>query len=276
MGGSDGNVPRDEDPDPHEGSTGDQLSGGSVSSDLLSITAITPAAAAMRTKTGRRFTTFSVLPCRDVQASHPMTLEIDHVVFAVTSLEAASRVLETEHGLASLPGGRHTGHGTANRIVPLGTAYLELVAVVDRAEAATSSFGRWVTENAAGKLTPHLLCLRTDDLDTLTRSLGIESIAMSRKRPDGTELRWKLAGLERALRDGGRPFFIEWEADPSDHPGRSTLAQASPGTSVEVSLSGDSDRLARWLGDVPGLTLIGGERGTCTVVIQSDEGEIAL
>jgi Glyoxalase-like domain len=34
--------------------------------------------------------------------------------------------------------------GTANRIVPLGEAYLALVAVVDESDAADSVFGQWV------------------------------------------------------------------------------------------------------------------------------------
>ena len=62
----------------------------------------------------------------------------------MADLAAAAEEIEARHGLASIEGGRHPGWGTANRIVPLGEAYLELVAVVDEAEAAQSPFGRWV------------------------------------------------------------------------------------------------------------------------------------
>ena len=66
------------------------------------------------------------------------------MLIAVTDLTAAAWELQARCGLASVEGGRHPDWGTANRIVPLGTSYLELVAVVDPAAAARSSFGRWV------------------------------------------------------------------------------------------------------------------------------------
>src|SRR5687767_15772991 len=49
-----------------------------------------------------------------------------------------SRDFEARHGLASVDGGRHRDFGTANRIIPLGSTYLELVAVVDPGAAARS------------------------------------------------------------------------------------------------------------------------------------------
>jgi Glyoxalase-like domain len=39
------------------------------------------------------------------------------------------------------PGGRHPGRGTENLIVPFAGQYLEILAVVDRAEAAVSPDG---------------------------------------------------------------------------------------------------------------------------------------
>lgn len=73
-----------------------------------------------------------------------MELHLDHVLVAVPDLNAAGREIEVRHGLSSIEGGRHPAWGTANRIVPLGDSYLELVAVVDAAMAAESVFGRWV------------------------------------------------------------------------------------------------------------------------------------
>jgi Glyoxalase-like domain len=67
-------------------------------------------------------------------------LELDHVLIAVADLANAAREIEARHGLASVEGGRHPGWGTANRIVPLGETYLELIAVIAGAEAARSPF----------------------------------------------------------------------------------------------------------------------------------------
>src|SRR5918994_6149300 len=80
------------------------------------------------------------------RATTLVALELDHVLIAVVDLAEAARAIEARHGLASLEGGRHPSWGTANRIVPLGGAYLELVAIVDEAEAARSPFGGWVAQ----------------------------------------------------------------------------------------------------------------------------------
>jgi hypothetical protein len=77
-------------------------------------------------------------------------LEIDHVIVAVADLDVAAAALEREHGLASVAGGRHPGHGTGNRIVPLGDSYLELMAVVDEDEASASPLGALALPLASG------------------------------------------------------------------------------------------------------------------------------
>jgi Glyoxalase-like domain len=170
-------------------------------------------------------------------------MEVDHVLIAVDDLEAAAKEVEERYGLTSVEGGRHHGFGTANRIVPLGETYLELVAVVDRAEAAASGFGSWV----GGGERPRLLgwCLRTDALDAVAERLGLTIADGSRARPDGAVLRWRMAGLERSAEEPSLPFFIEWGAG-TPYPG-GALAQSA--TIDEVRLQGDPDRIEEWLGD---------------------------
>jgi hypothetical protein len=174
-------------------------------------------------------------------------MELDHVLIAVDDLEAAAKEVAERYGLASVEGGRHQGFGTANRIVPLGATYLELVAVVDDAEAAPSVFGSWV----GGGERPRLLgwCLRTDDLDAVAARLSLTIADGSRARPDGALLRWRMAGLERSADEPSLPFFIEWEVG-TPYPG-GALAQSA--TIDEVRLQGDPDRIEEWLGgaDVP-------------------------
>ncbi len=53
---------------------------------------------------------------------------MDHVIVIVHDLDAAASRYYEQHGLASVAGGRHPANGTANRIVPLGTSYIELMA----------------------------------------------------------------------------------------------------------------------------------------------------
>lgn len=189
-----------------------------------------------------------------------MSLAIDHVVFCVADLEAASSDLRSADGLESLEGGRHTGHGTANAIVPLGETYLELVTVIDRAEAESSRFGMWVLSHAGSRLIPHAVCLRTDDIDAVASRLGLVPTAMSRERPDGAVLRWRIAGLDRALSEN-LPFYVRWDIDPADHPGRSSLPQANSGLVTEVSLTGDPRILAEWVGEARYVYFEEGEPG---------------
>jgi Glyoxalase-like domain/56kDa selenium binding protein (SBP56)/Endoribonuclease L-PSP len=99
------------------------------------------------------------------------TPELDHVLIAVADLAAAGRELEARHGLASIEDGRHAGYGTANRIVPLGDSYLELITVADESEAARSPFGSWVARVQSERGRPLGWAVRTHGLDALARRL---------------------------------------------------------------------------------------------------------
>jgi hypothetical protein len=115
-------------------------------------------------------------------------VHVDHIIYAVDDLKAAGRQLYEEFCLASIEGGRHRAWGTANRIVPLGTAYLELITVFDRDVAAFSDFGRPVIDAiAAGR---HLVgwVVATDDLAAISRRLALDVSRGARTRPDGARL----------------------------------------------------------------------------------------
>ncbi len=176
-------------------------------------------------------------------------LALDHVIIVVADVDSAARRLYQEHGLASVAGGHHAGHGTGNRIVPLGSNYIELMAVVDRDEAASSPLGSWVAQRLVevGE-GPVALCLRTDDITATARRTGYTPLAMSRTRPDGVELAWQLVALQAALAEG-LPFFIHWHVDDADHPGRELVEHRCAPIGIDwVEIGGDEDRLASWLG----------------------------
>ena len=176
-----------------------------------------------------------------------VALELDHVVIAVADLATAGREIEARHGLASIEGGRHPGWGTANRIVPLGEAYLELVAVVDEAEAAQSSFGSWVAQAYAIVARPLGWAVRTDKLDEVARRLGLAVAAGSRVTRGGQLLRWRLAGIEQAAAEPMLPFFIEW-GHGTPLPGRAPATHRIAGVQIaKLQLDGDPDRLDAWL-----------------------------
>jgi hypothetical protein len=176
-------------------------------------------------------------------------LTVDHVIVIVHDLDAAASRYYEQHGLASVAGGRHPGHGTANRIVPLGSSYIELMAVVDRDEAASSLLGSWVERRleAVGEA-PVALCLRTDDIEAEARRTGRTPLRMSRTRPDGVELEWQIVALDAAIAEG-LPFFLQWGVNDMDHPGRAVVEHRCAAVGIDwVELGGDQDRLASWLG----------------------------
>jgi hypothetical protein len=169
-------------------------------------------------------------------------------VIAVADLAAAGRALEERHGLASLEGGRHPGWGTANRIVPLGATYLELVAVVDAAEAAESPFGSWIAGARPGLARPLGWAVRTGDIDAVARRLDLTVGAGSRAGRDDLLLRWRLAGIEQAAAEPSLPFFIEWGPE-TPFPGRAEATHPAGSVQIaELRLAGDADRLRAWVG----------------------------
>ena len=200
-------------------------------------------------------------------------LELDHVIFAVADLDASASELAREHGLESTPGGRHPGWGTANRIVPLGDTYLELIAVVDESEAAASAFGRWVLE-APGAFRPLGWAVRTDDLDSVADRLGLATADGSRLTADGANLRWRYAGAGEAIARPPLPFFIEWDPG-SPFPGRA--AEPPLLRLRELRLAGDPVALRDRLGgdDLP-VRVVSGEPGVAGVVLAGPEGELVL
>jgi len=175
-------------------------------------------------------------------------VELDHVLIAVSDLQVASRALEQSHGLASVEGGRHAGWGTANRIVPLGDAYIELITVVDDAEARGSAFGRWVAagvESRPGR--PLGWVARTDRLDEVAQRLGMTPHAGARPAGDGRVLRWRLAGVEEAAAEPALPFFVEW-GEGTPLPGSAEIEHPAGRVRMErLELSGDVGRVRAWL-----------------------------
>jgi hypothetical protein len=206
----------------------------------------------------------------------PVALEIDHVLIAVADLAAAAQEIEARHGLASIEGGRHPGWGTANRIVPLGEAYLELVAVVDEAEAAQSPFGRWVAAAHPPPARPLGWAVRTQ-LDDLARRLNLTVAAGSRAGPSGQPVRWRLAGVEQASVEPSLPFFIEW-GHGAPLPGRAPATHRAGAVQIaKLQLDGDADRLAAWLGahHLP-ITVHPGTPAVASIILTGAAGEIVL
>jgi hypothetical protein len=166
-------------------------------------------------------------------------MRIDHVIYATRDLDAAAARLEADHGLVAKGGGRHTGIGTENRIVPLGAGYLELIAVVDYAEAERSALGHALAERIDGRGEGLMgWVVAVDDVIAEAGRTGAELSVIER---DG--LRARLAGVATAMAEPMLPFFLQRDPGIAD-PG----AGGEAGGITWVEVAGDPERLRGWLG----------------------------
>jgi hypothetical protein len=204
-------------------------------------------------------------------------LELSQVILGVRDLDAATRRMEAL-GLTVLDGGAHPGVGTANRVVPLGRQYLELLGVVDEAEARAGWYGRALLAAIAGGDRLVRWSLRTDRIDEVAARLGLTPEGRQRVRPDGVRLTWKAAGIAPAAELGWLPFFMQWD-DPAQYPGVQPVRHANGANGVAwIEVAGpDPDRLARWTegADVP-LRVVPGAPGLRRVALATDRGEIVI
>ena len=196
------------------------------------------------------------------------------MLVAVSDLDATARAFEARFGLTSVEGGRHAAWGTENRIVPLGSSFVELVAVTDPDVAAAAPFGRWVaaaTTGLAGWV------VRVPRLAPVASRLGLTISSGSRRRSAGEVLRWRVSGIEEAAAEPCLPFFIEWGAAtslpgavPVEHPaGRVRLAR--------VELLGDPARVKGWLDDaVLPIAVRAGPPCVSRIVLDVDGREIPI
>ena len=174
---------------------------------------------------------------------------IDHVVLAVRDLDASATRLWDEHGLRFTPGGRHPQWGTANMVAPLGEDYVELLGVVDEAVGSRSVLGRALMEVSADGDRWFSVCLADDDIDATAARLGLTVRPGSRTRPDGTELRWRGAGIEERGDDLWLPFFIAWDVPAELHPGAAPAEHRVPAGGIAwAEVGGNEARLRDWLG----------------------------
>jgi len=204
---------------------------------------------------------------------------IDHVVLAVRDLGASADRLWDEHGLRFAPGGRHPQWGTANMIAPLGNDYVELLGVVDEEVGSANMLGRTLMDLSADGDRWFSVCLADGDIDATAARLGLRVRPGARTRPDGTEVRWRGAGIEERGEDLCLPFFISWDVPAGLHPGAAPAEHRIPVERVAwVEVGGDEARLRDWLdgADVPIRVVDGDPRVHAVGIGFRDGDEIVL
>ncbi|MFK4102048.1 VOC family protein [Streptomyces sp. NPDC019531] len=151
---------------------------------------------------------------------------LDHLVLATPDLAATVADFTRRTGVTPAPGGVHVGLGTRNHLVSLGgTAYLEIIGPdPDQPEPMGPRPFDVGTLTTARTVT---WAISPPDLDTAVataRARGYDPgdiRPMSRRRPDGTLLRWRLTDGDTQHPSGLVPFLIDWGT--SAHPTTSNL-----------------------------------------------------
>jgi hypothetical protein len=201
-----------------------------------------------------------------------MGMRIDHIILASgPDLESEAAAFSARTGLGWLPGGVHPAWGTRNAIVPLGGAYVELVAVADPAVAAGSAFGRAVAGAAPGTLIGW--AVEPDDFLAAIRRAGVDAMRGARERPDGTLLSWSMAGADEAL-PRGLPFFLSWD-DAASSPSRAEVEHRVQPVGIAWLQLPEADGLGAWLGPDHGLDVRVGSPARAAIALR-DGGELLV
>ncbi|MEV6948409.1 VOC family protein [Streptomyces sp. NPDC051172] len=150
-----------------------------------------------------------------------MPPRLDHLVLATPELAATVADFARRTGVTPAPGGSHVGFGTRNHLVSLGgSSYLEIIGP-DPEQAGPKGPRPFDVDQLASARTV-TWAISPPDLDAAVveaRARGYDPgpvRPMSRRRPDGTLLEWRLTDGDTAHPSGLVPFLIDWGS--SAHP----------------------------------------------------------
>jgi hypothetical protein len=147
---------------------------------------------------------------------------VDHLVIGGSDLYDLERWWKDRAGVAAQRGGSHPGVGTWNSLVGVGpSTYVELIAP-DPTRPAPGQPRPFGVDRLRG---PSLVtfAVAVSDIERSAEMVAEHGIepgeirSMSRIRPDGVVLSWRLAVPPEPVLAGVMPFLIEW-APESHHP----------------------------------------------------------
>jgi hypothetical protein len=203
---------------------------------------------------------------------------LDHLVYAVPDLTAGVEIIARATGVEAVAGGSHPGAGTRNALTSFDDhTYFEIISVDPEQPPPEQPrpFGVDPTRppRLAGFAVHPTGGETIDAVADRMRSSGLPVgpiTAMSRQRPDGVELRWRLT-LKRSpevesATGGAVPFVIDWGATETP-----ALSAPRMGTLTELRIRHHDQRLLDAIGGL-GIELTGGD----VVLEAGDPGLVAV
>ncbi len=149
---------------------------------------------------------------------------IDHIVYAVSDLDAAILEFEQKFGVRPLYGGYHKTFGTKNALVNLNDQiYLELIAVDNNNLGVMPP--RWMGVDLLTKNQITRWAIKSDSLKKDSKILKTYNLKMgnivagARNTADGSLLQWQLTMPLPTPEVELIPFLLDWSATDK-HPSR--------------------------------------------------------
>jgi len=210
-------------------------------------------------------------------------LWFDHIVIAVSDLEAAAQHYRDEYGLRFQPGGIHPG-GTKNwaNLFADGS-YIELLAVHDPALPYAALVARYLERHGDG-LFHWALC--TDNIETVASRARVAPTGGSIDSVDGQrQASWRTVSHPDPRRAGvGLPFFIQYDHDRrhvSVEERRSRAqdigVEITEGSIEWVEVGADAETISAWVGDdVLDIRISTQTRGLQQVGLRVDGRDVVL
>ena len=166
---------------------------------------------------------------------------IDHLVLAAPSLDVGCAAVADLTGVVPVLGGVHPGAGTHNALLSLGPpTYLEVIAR-DPAQADVPP-GPLAPKDFGDEARLVAFAVGCDDIDDAVAALRAADLpgvgdpyGMSRQRPDGSMLSWRVAFVVEGQVGGATPFLISWDS------GGSPAYDAPAGGRLVALRAGDPD-----------------------------------
>ncbi|MCP3992349.1 MAG: VOC family protein [Actinomycetia bacterium] len=150
--------------------------------------------------------------------------ELDHLILASPDLEEGVSLIESLTGARAIAGGPHPGMGSHNALLTFDQrTYFEVIAI-DPDQPDPNRPRPFGLDDATGPRLAGYAMHPTggeslEQVADILRASGFdpgETIAMSRVKPDGEEIHWRLTyGGSPASAEGSLPFIIDWGDTPS-------------------------------------------------------------
>ncbi|MFT5133679.1 MAG: hypothetical protein ACI9SC_002152 [Gammaproteobacteria bacterium] len=202
---------------------------------------------------------------------------VDHFMWAAVDLESASAEFERLTGVRPAFGGRHIGFGTHNSLVSLSNgSYMEVLAL-DPEQDDKGPIGAEI----ALLESPAILAfhIKRADLEGVVRVYEEMNIPytgpfdLSRQRPDGEVLRWRLLLPGSPVFKHALPVFIDWMEAP--HPSMSAPTGCTL-THFEVGHPKDAELISLYEKLDVSLPVVHSKEAYAKATLNTPKGKVVL